>query len=54
MRYAKAIVAGIVAVAGTVAQAIDDDNISIEEAGGIAAAVVAAIGLVYAVRNRAA
>ena len=54
MRYAKAIVAGVVTVAGTVAQALDDNNVSLEEAAGIAAAVVAAVGLVYAVRNKTA
>lgn len=53
MRYAKAIAAGIAAVAGTLAQALDDGNVSLEEAGGVAVAVVGAIGLVYAVRNKA-
>lgn len=54
MRYAKAIVAGIVTVAGTVGQALDDGNVSTEEAAGIASSVVLAIALVYAVRNKTA
>lgn len=52
MRYAKAIVAGIVTVGGTVAQALDDNHVSADELGGILTAAAVAVGLVWAVRNR--
>jgi hypothetical protein len=51
-KYAKAIVAGVVAAAGTVGTALADDVVSTGEAWAIAGAVLGALGFTWAVPNR--
>lgn len=51
-KYAKAVVAAVVAAAGTVGTALADDVISTGEAWTIAGVVLGALGFTWAVPNR--
>lgn len=51
-KYAKAIVAAVVAAAGTVGTALADNTISAGEAWTIAGVVLAGLGFTWAVPNR--
>lgn len=51
-KYAKAVVAAVVAAAGTVGTALNDDVITAGEAWTIAGVVLAALGFTWAVPNK--
>ncbi|MET9123029.1 hypothetical protein [Streptomyces sp. NPDC004528] len=53
-RYAKAVVAAVVAGSGSLATALNDGTVTATEAVTVVLAVLGALGITWAVPNRAA